>query len=905
MKYLFASLTLFLAFSGASLAQAFEFFPGAKYDPAIPTLKQVVGHDVGERITFHHELEKYLTALEKAAPQRVKVFTHGNTWEGKPLYHLAIGSPENIARLAEIRVGLRKLADPRTTSKAEADRLAASLPALVWLSYSVHGNEISSTDAALQTAYHLLAAQGDALVENALKNALIVIDPMQNPDGRDRFINYFRQNVGRWPSEDLQSAEHNEVWPGGRTNHYLFDMNRDWFAQTQIETQGRAKAYLEWFPQVFVDLHEMGTHSSYYFAPQALPLNPNMPKFQLEWFPKFGRNNAKWFDKFRFDYFTREGYDAFYPGYGEGWPTFHGSIGMTYEQASARGLVAKRDDETVMHYRDTVQHHFIASLSTIENTANNREALLKYFYEYRRTAIEEGKNETVKEYLISPGNDARRADRFAAMLMNNGIEVKRAEAAFTNAKARDYYDDKLESRQFPAGTYVVSLSQPAKRLLKTLMDKKTEQDKEFVDEQRKRLSQRQRDEFYDVTAWSLPLLWDVTCYSAEVESKGQFTQLKDKPNYPGSLKGTKASLAYLLPWNSQASAVALAEMFRQDIRVHSADKEFKLNGNNFPRGSLIIKIKDNPADLHDRLQKIAAATSVDIYSTDDSWVEGGINFGSANVTYLKRPRVALAYNTPTSANSVGWTRYLIEQRYGYPVTTLRTEQLGGMNLSQFNVLILPEGSRNGYTQMLNPTRLREWIANGGTLITLGEASAWLTEEKVGLLATKLEKRKKADARSADTKAEAKDSKPPAQPATQPDATGKAVDQAIEPEDEFPSNTPGAIARLSVNQEHWLGFGFGETTNTIVESNRIFTPLRLDKGVNVARYLPADKMLLSGLMWEDAQAQLPGKAFLMYARIGRGNLVAFAEEPNYRAFLDGLNLMMMNAIFFGPGHEMRR
>ncbi len=888
---------LIIALSLSALAQNFEYFPGAKYDSTIPTLKQIVGHNVGEKITLHHEMEKYIFALEKAASGRVKVFKHGETWEGKSLYHIAIGSPVNIARIDEIKTSMRKLADPRVTSKSDADKLTSSLPALVWLAYSVHGNEISSTDAALMTAYHLLAAQGDSLVDNALKNSVVVIDPMQNPDGRDRFINYFRQNTGRWPSEDLQSAEHNEVWPGGRTNHYLFDMNRDWFAQTQPETQGRTRAYLDWFPLVFVDLHEMGTHSSYYFAPQSLPLNPNMPKFQIEWFTKFGRNNAKWFDKFRFDYFTREGYDAFYPGYGEGWPTFHGSIGMTYEQASVRGLVAKRDDETVMTYRDSVQHHFISSLSTIENTANNRESLLKYFYEYRRTAVEEGKSELIKEYIIAPGTDARKADRFAAMLMNNGIEVKRAEAGFTNAKTRDYYDDKLDSRQFPAGTYIVSLTQPAKRLLKTLMDKKTEQDKEFVDEQRKRLNNRQRDEFYDVTAWSLPLLWDITAYTAEVESKGQLTLLKEQPNYQGAIKGSKANLAYLLPWNSQTSAMALADLFRQDIRVHSADKEFKLAGITYPRGSLIIKVKDNPNDLHERLQKVAATYGVDIFSTDDSWVEGGINFGSSNVQYLKKPRVALAYNAPVSTNSVGWTRYLIEQKYGYPVTTVRAEQIGSADLSKYNVLILPEGSRSGYSQALNAAKLREWVSNGGTLITIGEASAWLTDERINLLATKLEKQKKVDAKPADTKAENKDGKALAQP----EETGKTIDKAIEPEDEFPSNTPGAIARLSVNQEHWLGFGYGEMTNTIVESNRIFTPLKLDKGVNVARYLPEGKMLLSGLMWEDAQAQLPGKAFLMYSRIGSGHLVAFAEEPNYRAFLDGLNLMMMNAVLLGPGH----
>ena len=892
---LLIGLSLLLSFS--VVAQNFEYFPGAKYDSQIPTLKQIVGHEVGERITFHHEMERYLQALEKAAPNRLKIFKHGETWEGKALYHIAIGSPENIARLDAIKSGMRQLADPRTTSKSEADKLISSLPSLVWLAYSVHGNEISSTDAALMTAYHLLAAQGDSLVENALKNSVVIIDPMQNPDGRDRFINYFRQNVGLIPNEDLQSAEHNEVWPGGRTNHYLFDMNRDWFAQTQPETQGRAKAYLDWFPLVFVDLHEMGTHSSYYFAPQALPLNPNMPKFQLEWFTKFGRNNAKWFDKFRFDYFTREGYDAFYPGYGEGWPTFHGSIGMTYEQASARGLVARRDDETVMHYRDSVQHHFISSLSTIENTANNRESLLKYFYEFRRTAIEESKTEIVKEYIIAPGNDPRRAERFAAMLMNNGIEVKRADVAFTNAKARDYYEDKLESRQFPAGSFIVSLSQPAKRLLKTLMDKKTEQDKEFVDEQRKRLSNRQRDEFYDVTAWSLPLLWDVNAFTAEAESKGNFTLLKDKPNYQGSVKGNKANLAYLMNWNSQKSAMALADLFRQDIRVYSADKEFKLASTIFQRGSLVIKVKDNPADLHERLQKVATTHGVDFQSTDDSWVDSGINLGSANVQYLKKPRVALAYNTPTSTNSVGWVRYLIEQKFGYPVTTIRTEQIGSADLSKYNVLILPEGSRSGYSQMLNPSKLREWCSNGGTLITIGEAAAWAADDKIGLLGTKLEKRKRVDAKPAETKAESKDGKVP----VQPEETAKGIDKTIEPDDENPSNTPGAIVRLSVNQEHWLGFGYGENTNVIVESNRIFTPLKLDKGVNVARYLPQGKMLLSGLMWDDAQAQLPGKAFLMYSRIGSGHIVAFAEEPNYRAFLDGLNLMMMNAVFLGPGH----
>ncbi|MEP7270126.1 MAG: M14 metallopeptidase family protein, partial [Acidobacteriota bacterium] len=623
------SLVLLLAFPFViAQAQTFEFFPGAKYDPSIPTLKQVAGHEWGERITMHHEMERYLTALQQAAPTRVKVVKYAETWEGRALYYLIIGSPANIARLDEIRAGMQKLADPRQVSASDANRIISSQPSIVWLICGVHGNEISSVDAGLLTAYHLLAAQNDELVNNAQKNSLVMIDPMQNPDGRDRFINYFRQNVGRWPNADTQSAEHNEVWPNGRTNHYLFDMNRDWFAQTQPETRGRTRAYLDWFPQVFADLHEMGTDSAYYFAPPALPYNPNLTKPQISWLQSFGRNNGKWFDRFRFDYFTRENYDSFYPGYGEGWPMFHGSIGMTYEQASARGLVAKRTDETEMHYRDTVQHHFIAALSTIEHTATNRENVLRYFYDYRKTASEEGARETVKEYIIVPGSDPNRAARLAASLMASGIEVKRADAAFRNPAARDYANGPLQARDFPAGTFVVSLAQPAKRLAKTLMDKETLQDREFVDEQRQRNLKRQREEFYDVTAWSLPLLYDVPSYMAEQASTGQFTVLKEAPRASGKQSPSKASLAYLIPWGTQSAGSALADLFRQNVRVHSSDKGFRLAGTSFPPGTLIVKIKDNPTDLHERIGKLVSDYGIDAYPTDSAWVEDGPNFGS-------------------------------------------------------------------------------------------------------------------------------------------------------------------------------------------------------------------------------------------------------------------------------------
>lgn len=890
-------------------AETPQFYPGVSYDPAIPTLKQVVGHDWGERITSYEEMVRYLTALADASP-RVKLVEYGRTWEGRALYYLIIASEENMARLDEIRRGMQRLADPRRLSAEEAERLITSLPVIVWLAYGVHGNEISSTDAALLTAYHLVAAKDDPVAEKARRQSVVIIDPSQNPDGRNRFINYYRQTRGRWPDADPQSAEHNEVWPGGRTNHYLFDMNRDWFALTQPETRGRVKAYLEWYPQVFVDFHEMGSNATYYFAPPAPPLNPEETPAQAEWHERFGKNNAKWFDRMKFDYFTREVFDSFYPGYGEGWPMFHGSIGMTYEQASARGLRVKRDDETMLTYRDGVQHHFISSLSTIETAATHREALLRYYYEFRQSAIREGEQGTVKEYIIAPGHDPNRAAKLVALLMQQGIEVKRATAPFSNPKVRDYYEGRRQSKQFPAGTYVISLAQPTKRLIHTLLAKQTPMDEAFIKEQLRRHKKRLGDQIYDITGWSLPLLFDVDGYMAEETSRGEFTVLQEPPSPQGALHGGEAHVAYLIPWGTQSAAKALAALWREDIRVFSSDKPFTLNGVKFPSGSLIIKVKNNPPDLYDRLTRLAAEVGVDIYATDTSWVEDGINFGSNQVHYLKKPRVAMAYNLPTHPYSVGWARYLLEQVYGYPVTLIHTQQLRRADLSKYNVIILPNSLSffGGYERVLDEAaarRLKRWVQDGGTLITIGEATRWLTNEKVGLLATKRElkggrpEKEEKPSPSKETKEMKKPSPRPSPPGA-PSPTF-SLEEAIQPEKELPPATPGAIMRITLDTEHWLAFGYDGDANVLVQSRNIFTPLKLDKGRNIGVYMAEDKLLLSGFTWDEARHQLAHKAYLMVQPHGRGYVVAFAEDPNYRAFCDGLNLLFLNAIFFGPAH----
>ena len=659
----------------------------------------------------------------------------------------------------------------------------------------------------------------------------------------------------------------------------------------------------------------MGGNSTYYFAPPAPPINPNVPASQAEWWKVFGKNNAAWFDRFNFDYFTREAFDSFYPGYGEGWPLFQGSIGMTYEQASTSGLILRRNDGTHLRYRDAVQHHFIASISTAQAAARNREAMLQHYYDYRRSGTEEGQKETVKEYIFPPGRDPNRVLKLAANLRDQGIEVKRADAPFTNSRVRDYAEGKLQSKEFPAGTIVVSLSQPAKRLVKTLLDKNTPMDETFVKEQVRRRDQRRYAQIYDITGWSVPLLYGVECYTAEQASSGRISVLTEAPALVGQVHGGPAKVVYTIPWGSNSAARAVVDLFQHGIRVHTADKAFTLNGVKFPSGSVIIKVKDNPENLHEHMLRISSRYGVDVYSSDSSWVDEGINLGSGDVVYAEQPRVALAWDMPTSPLSAGWTRYVLERAYRMRVTVIKTMQLAGTDLSKYNVLILPDSFRflGGYSGVLGEDgarRIRDWVQQGGTLITFGDATLWLTDEKVGLLATQRELRGgKPDVPKKDEKPPAPGPSTPAQAKPGEEKKGDAaalptdfnVEQFIQPERELPDGTPGALFRVNLDTEEWLAAGYDGDAYVLVDGDNIFQPLKLDKGRNIALFYPSTENLASGFTWDASQKQLGNKVYLMYQPTGRGHVVAFSDDPNYRAFMDGLNLLFLNGVLFGPGH----
>jgi hypothetical protein len=912
---LFTALVLATAFATVpAAAQEQPFWPGAKYDPAIPTLKQVVGHDPGAEITPPDQVGQYLQALHKAAPTRTRLTEYARTWEGRPLWLMAIGSADRMANLDQVKADLKRLADPRGVSSADQDRLVRELPVVVWLVHGVHGNEISSSDAALLEAYHLLASQGDAAVDTVLRDALVLIDPMQNPDGRARFV--FQNLQGRAASPDPlpYNAEHDEPWPGGRSNHYLFDMNRDWFSQTQPESRGRIAIARDYWPHVTVDLHEQGGDNTYYFAPPADPLNPLITKNQIAAFELFGRANGARFDERGWPYFIREVYDAFYPGYGDSWPTFNGSIGMTYEQASARALAFARSDGTTLTYRDGVMHHFNAAVTTAITAARHRERLLRDFLEFRRGAVAEGEKGPVRDFVLVPGRDPSRAALLARNLATQGIEVRKAAEPV-----------KVGARQVPAGAYLVSAAQPTGRMIRNLLDPEIAQPAEFIKKQEERRARRQPDQIYDITAWNLPAMFDVEVVQSPSAITVASTPVPmNHDAAPPAATFAQGKVGYLMPWGSAAAAAA-AEALAKGIRMHSVGGAFTLGGRQYPLGTAVIRNAGNPADLHTRLTALAAKHGAEVVPIDSTYVESGISLGSNQTAFLKPPKVLLAWDTPTQSTSAGWTRYTLERRFGQAVTTVRTSSLGRADFSDFDVIVLPSGNYAGAIGDAVLNRLKDWLRGGGTLITLAEASRWATGSNVGLLDTQLLlKNGNPDVPAGGTGGTggtggagaaggaggsggwggaggAGGARPGGSGASGSGPASFDYDKAIQPERERPDAQPGALLRVSLDTDHWLSAGHDEEVQTMIEGARVFAPIKLNSGRNVGVYQKKDKLIAAGLVWPDTQDLLVQKAFLMHQPFGQGHVVAFAEDANYRAFSEATMLLFMNAVLLGPGY----
>ncbi|MFL5579422.1 MAG: M14 family zinc carboxypeptidase [Gemmatimonadaceae bacterium] len=855
-----------VAFATARPATAQHAYaaPGASFDPAVPAPRAVLGYEVGDRFTPHHMIARYAERLAATSP-RVKLDTLGHTFEGREILLLTITSEANQRRLGEIREQAARAAFPDRAGGAAA---AAGMPSIVWLGFTVHGGEASGTEASLALMYQLAAGR-DAETRMVLDSVVVLLDPVQNPDGHERHV----QDVTRMrPASGVPTSPaamiHLGNWPGGRTSHYYFDLNRDWFIQSHPETRARVETFNRWYPHVAVDLHEMGSNSTYFFAPPMEPLNKNVPASTLRWWEVYAASNAAAFDERGWPYFRREGYDEFYPGYGVSWPTLTGAIGMTYEQASSAGGAYRREDGTVMTLREAARHHYTAAWATLATTARRRAERVRDFMDFRRSAVAEGARGPLRAVVFE--RDAQgRADSLAARLAANGIEVRRLRAAPALRDATPF----ATTRGAPRGdAYVVDLAQPQGRLAKALLEPDAQLDSTFVAAELESRRTGQDDRFYDITAWSLPYAFRLRAWASRAPLEGGEVVAPPAAAPAGAAPAGVGRHGAAFEAGSEASMRLLAALLADSVRVWFAPRAFRVGAERFPHGAFVVRAAANAADLAERVRRHAAAAGARVVPLASALVDEGTDLGSNSVFVVKTPRVALLGGAPVQGNSFGFAWYAFDQRLRYPVTPVDANAVANGGLEDFDVLVVPSAAPPALERALGDggrDAVARWVRAGGVLVTLDAATSWLATERLGLSRLRVRR----DSVRADSAAGAP----------------------------LPAMVPGALVRATADTLSPLLAGVHDTELAVpVSGDRVYVaPRDLRAGEAVVRVAPAASLRIAGYLWPEVPARLAGSPYLWTERVGRGRVIGFAGDPNFRDLWRGLLPLFANAVFFGP------
>ncbi|MDQ6788752.1 MAG: hypothetical protein M3033_18265 [Acidobacteriota bacterium] len=937
---------VFVQIAFSQREEKFDFYTRGAYRAEVPRPQSILRFDVGDFHTNYAQMEQVISAIAKAAPDRVKIFDIGETNEHRMQHIIAISSPENIARLDEIKSNNARLTDSRKLSPTEANQIAQTNPAIAWMAYTIHGNESASFEAMIQIVYQL-AASNEPQTLDILENTVTLIIPGENPDGHERFVTWY--NSVATGNADRNALEHREPWSVyGRLNHFRFDLNRDNIAATQKETQNMQRAFFEWNPQVVVDHH--GQPSQFFFPPAALPINPNLPQPATnKWLDTFGRANAAAFDQNHWDYYVRDIYDLFYPGYWDSFPSLNGAIGMTYETDGGgfKGLRWTRDDGTIVTLRSAIAKHYVASLTTLETLAKNRAGRLQDFYDFRRNAIEETGREKLKRIIISPEKDTVKTAELIDVLQRARVEVKVANAPFSSANAHSYAqkDAPKVSQTFPAGSYIIDLNQPQKRIVKALLEQETPQDKAFVtdnmarfhrNERRGTSAQKEDYGFYDITAWNLPLAFGVDAFwtedtpvvNATVVTNEYLEQAKR-----GAVSG-RANIAYIIPYQSDGAGALALRLLKEGFRVAVATKTLTAGGRNYTRGTFVVRVSRNPETVHEAVSRLASSLGVQVTAVNSGYTdEGDTNVGSENVVSLQTPKIAMVADEAvdqTSYGSIWWTL----DRYGVDFTPLTINNIKNGALKNYTVLIMPDGAAGRYFGALGAggvSSLKQWISGGGTLITVKGASVFAALKDVGLTSAKLvgseedeekgktnddenaDKRKESEEKpkptpspeknknkrqssepepnpSQELKSDKEDGAPPAlPPIASPSANAGRVPEAI----------PGAIVRATVDRTTYLTYGLEDDSLPVLLASGYFFRLSKD-GTNALLFeqKPKNPLTISGFVWEgNTEKLLKGTAYVIDEPTGAGHVVLFAEEPFFRGIFRTATRPFFNSILF--------
>ena len=810
-----------------------------------------LGYKIGSRYTPHFQVVNYFKHVAESMPNVVKLQQYGETNEKRPLYLSFISSAENISNLENIRLNNMRLANLAKDKMAPTE----NGPAIVWLSYNVHGNETSSSEAAMLTIFALTDPQNAASKE-WLKNTLVIIDPCLNPDGRDRYVNWFNGVVGNNYNPSLNAREHREPWPGGRSNHYNFDLNRDWAWQTQVESRQRIVQYLQWMPYVHVDFHEQGVNQPYYFAPAAQPYHETISKWQRDFQVIIGKNHAGYFDKNNWLYFTKEVFDLFYPSYGDTYPIYNGSIGMTYEQGGgpAGGLGVETDEGDTLTLYDRAIHHFTTGMSTVEVASQNAGKLVKEFRQYFSEAMK-GTVGQYKSYIIKNNpNDEGRVRALLQLLDRNGIQYGTASGS---GKGYNYQTKKDEAFTIAANDIVVSTAQPRGVMVKVLF----EPESKLVD-----------SATYDITAWALPYTYGLNAFaSSQLINVGGGKPMADfVNNQPGD------AYAYVIPWQSASAAAAAAQLLEKGIRLRFAETAFEAGGNSFGNGSVIIGKKGNEkfgSNLWTMVSEICNKQQVKMLPVNSGMVDKGFDFGSSSVHPMKAPRVALLTGESVSANGAGEIWHFFDQELKYKITLVNALDFGRLDLSDYDVLIMPDGRYKFLTDKDQSKQLEQWIQGGGRVVALEGAVAQLSKQEWSTLKSQ----NAADEDSNKNK----------------DPYAALLNFADRERQSIAGTTPGSIFKVDVDNTHPLMFGYPKYYYTLKMDAAVYEFIK-EGGWNVGTIKKQNQV--AGFVGYKLNPKLKDGLLFGVQELGSGTVTYLTDNVMFRNFWENGKLMFCNAVF---------
>jgi hypothetical protein len=905
------SSLILLGATRTSPAQESAPVTGATAMQGIKSPDAFLGYPHGSRPARYAEVVAYLTYVAGASP-RVRLVEMGKTYEGRVQYYAIVTAEENHARMATIRQALSRIA--AGNREESSGQIPDTLPLVAWVAYGVHGDELSSVDAALQVLYQYAAATDQATV-GTLRNLVICIEPMQNPDGRERFLGQMEQWRGPIPNPDAQSIQHSGLWPYGRGNHYLFDLNRDWFFLTQVESWNRVAAVSSWHPQVLIDAHEMGAYDTYLFSPPREPVNPNVPASTKKWWKVFAGDQAKAFDRYGWSYYTREWLDEWYPGYGSSWPLYLDAVGILYEQAGVDGSLVKRPDGTTLTYREAVHHHVVSTVANLTTASANRGEILSDFAAARRSGVKVPKNGP-RLFLFPPGQHPSRRERLAANLIHQGIDVRVAEQPFRAGQLHDYFGSTSGSRQFPAGTLVVPVDQPAGRLALALLEADPRMPNAVLEEERKAIEKEGNSRQYDVSAWSLPLVSGVEGFWSP-EAGPLPSRRYVPPAQPGAtVLNAGAAYGFLVDYADDSSVALLVRLLERNIVVRSARKPFTIEGRVYQRGTLLIRRAENAASIADTLQQLAAQTGVSVAGVNTALTSDGPDLGGNDMVLLHQPRIALLAGPETATGGFGALWHLLDERLRTRITILYP-YIQYADLDKYNVIVLPSSDAGSYSRAIGKqgiARLASWVERGGTLVGIGGGAAFLADSVTGLSAVRLREQalKDLDRYAAAVVREAAAGRPVIDSVavwegkvvlsdTAGGSTHAAGDEKrlAEQDERARRLMPrGAMLRAALDEEHWLAFGAGASVPAHVFTPHAFlakSPVQVP-----ARFAGAGALRVGGLLWPEARARWAETAYATREGRGGGQVILLADDPVFRGMYAGTTRLLMNALFLGPG-----